>query len=162
MSRYRKPRGTYVRNSSDWFSDLLVAGSITEFAVNGKFGFIGLYNDAIDGSILQLLSLYFWVQSATASARFTYTSGVNGTIYPGSWQMMNPLQAQRAGSLTHGTTNSAVASWWVGLGGNNQPFLFSPGHPIATIPPGYTFAINSDTSNTAITASFYWLVLPNG
>ena len=156
----RQPKGSYVRNTPDWFVNRLCFGS---GQVNGGSGGAGLsiqlYNDTNVGEYLYLYGL--WVNDSNSEQLFAQVSqGQVGTAFQKCYSVVGG-RATPAGLINTGATPAGAdlinqPLTWQG----NQPTApILSQFPLAVIPPTYGFTIYNGFSAAAIIASFWYVSL---
>jgi len=160
---FRKPRGSYVRDTGDWFSDKLMAGAVSFAALPGLYNNLYLYNDSDAGHVIQLLSITGWIESSAANLDVLTVLGQIGAAAPVPAAPLDPFNPQRAGAL-YATASAAYqgAGSFLELGGGAAPFIYTPHHPILILPAGYSGLFACDTPSLPMYVSLCWVVLPQG
>lgn len=158
----RRPTGTYVRPSGDFFIHRMMSASTTFGTVAGQWTYIGVFNNAEDGSYLILQRLRFYTTAAVDSAFVGVVPGSPlGSLFNGT--MLDPLAAQRPGQcgvLTSAASLLSKASPVFGfaeLGAPSSPtYDWTADFPIAVVPPNFTAMLQAQTKADFMSASFWW------
>lgn len=156
----RTPKGTYARNTPDWFVDRLCFGS---GQVNGGGGGAGLsiqlFNNTDIGEYLFLYGL--WVNDFNNEQLFAQVNaGPIGSPFQNCYSVVGgrptPAGVVYTGATPAGADLIHQPLTWQG----NQPSApILPSFPLAVIPPGYGFLIYNGFSSAAIIASFWYVRL---
>lgn len=158
-------KGSYVRNRADWYALRLAATKIYQFQAAAQYTYVGLYNNATDGSLLYVVHAA-WNSTqtgtcffgATMGNLFTNTSPAH-TLYPpsaappgivGSWTSATDL------FNVGGTSTPAYCE--VGSQ-QDRSWEWQSDFPLAIVPPGWTVAFEERTIAQDLSASFWWLAL---
>lgn len=158
-------KGSYTRNRPDWYILKLAATKIYQPQAGAQYTYVGLYNNATDGSLIYIVHA-------------AWNSGFTGTCFFG--QVMGNLFT--ATSPSHGlypptpTPPGIVGSWTsatdlFNVGGTSTPAYCEVGSqldkswewqgdfPLAVIAPGWTAAFEERTIAQDLSASFWWAAL---
>jgi hypothetical protein len=169
MSTTRKPKGSYSRQTTDFFIDQCMIGGVVFRPANGNSGVVELFNNAVDGSALHLYKL--WVQNDASGLYWvTRQTGTQGGTPVQSYPVVS------SGALLPGLINYASAAQvdWdtpaefvqpAYIAGDNEAGsqdTFSAPGPICVLVPGDSLQVFSP-SISAIAAgfcivTFYWAV----
>ena len=160
MATYRRPKGSYQRNTPDWFTDALAYSS---GQVNGGGGGAGLsvslFNNHPQSYHFHLYGL--WVNDSNNEQLFAAVlPGTYGTQYDVAYPVTTD-QAQPPGQIFTGATPAGLTlvnqplTW---QGNQPTPPILAP-WPIAVIPVNYSFVVYNGFSSAAIIASFWWVAL---
>jgi len=168
MASYRKPKGTYVRPSPDWFINQLASGSwYNDQQVGTQYASIGLFNNDTLGRKFYI----YGISVGTFNANTAYGVVLNGTFGslvtscvsvdaslpapPGQIYFTrfgpaappNVTLAQPAGTrfnLGSGYTKVDVFQDW----------------PICVLPVGYSLNIQSSLQSAEWSTSFWYVPFP--
>jgi len=155
----RNPKGTYVRNTPDWFIDKLQSGYVDIGAIGGSFSIGSLFNNSSQGETLFVYGLYSWILDPANYGILQFSLGQQGSEPA---QGTNPIQAAApidAGIVTFTYTNDASASQIGCIGGGNIPGDRHTSHPQAIVPPGYALSIRSSGGSVRHVVGFWWVAL---
>jgi hypothetical protein len=159
----RTPKGSYVRNSPDWFIHRMMVRQAFLAAVVGQFSYIGIYNNSTDGSYLYIQYLRFEHLTELDSAFFGQVgSNVLSASLPG-----RPLDAMApTGFGLLGSANTGTDYFQAGTINNfGTSELGSPADnsydwlgqfPLAAVAPGFTAMLQTHKVNQSLTATFWW------
>jgi hypothetical protein len=175
MGTWRRPKGTYVRPTADWFTDraATVGGAFDPNAVLATT--LDLYNNATDGTNLHVYRLWGFNDAAGHygvttlkghGANFMRNASpviVGNPILPGQLYQ-DTIPPQYSGFLFPFDTPFSDVLFADNEAGSQDTFA-APG-PICVIPPGYSLRVYSlcgsgQTHGQMMTASFYFLALPD-
>lgn len=164
MASYRRPKGTYVRSTPDWFTDALAYGGGFYPDPGGafqSFSTFSLFNNDRQG---RLLSVYFF------SAFWNGASIILGDIYPGSFgtyladaSSVNPLIGAPPGQIFLKTTvvggsppnpDITQPSFFFGLGFASAGIGY--GAPLAIIPVGSSLRLSNDFVSAESGITFWY------
>jgi hypothetical protein len=158
-------KGSLARSTPDWYIFKVAATKLYQPAAGGQYSYVGLYNNATDGSLLYVVHAAMGGLTADTSFfgqfygnLFTTTSQTH-SLYPptatppgivGSWTSATDLfNVPGLGTPAYcevGSHNDTTWEW---------PADF----PMAVIPPGYTAAFERRTIAVDLEASFWWVAL---
>jgi hypothetical protein len=160
VSKHRIPHGTYSRGTPDWYVDRLMAGGGGLAAAGGAYSVIGLYNNATDGSMLHVWSVWAFEEAQTTTSSVEIVNSKFGTVQPGQAYNLFPFSGLLAGQITSLSPASQVGGNLIGfLGGGGFPERWQEQGPIAVLSPGTTLVVQTGTILRPLTATFYWVVL---
>lgn len=154
-----RPRGTVVRHPADWFSTLLAGGWANNGPCVGNRTGIGLYNDATDGSVIRVygISVNVGTNGDLGLKSFQGTNGVRFTG-EGAPAYIDPRQGTPWGQIWTQATASGVGKQ---VGGRVALMGFvydwDEPYPLAIIPPGYTWSVETVSTNIQMYCAFRWL-----
>lgn len=156
------PIGVTSRPLADRFGSLLSAGHAVQSGATGNNSYVGVYNNATDGTVLRIYAVSIGV-AGNQFVYFEWVSGNPGTLYTGdgAYGAVDPRAYATPGQMI--TFNSAVC---VGshIGGlicqAGSPSTYAPGWPLAVIPPSYSFLLQGRNQNNTVEASIFWLPVP--
>lgn len=163
----RAPKGSYVRATPDWFTDAMAfAGAYQQASDTSHNAYVGLYNDAVDGSSLHVMALGVEVEPTTNHTlgfiEQTLTSGFIGpysALYAhGRAVRLNrpaPYGQSRAANTPGGNTEEQI----ILLGGAYSGLLVAPGWPLWILPPTYALWLQANLGGGSIYATFWYLVI---
>lgn len=151
--------GTRVRPLPDWYASDLCAGHSVQNAVGGQVSNISLYNNAKDGSVLRVYMVDLFV-NLTSTVRYETFYGVPPTtLEVEALGSIDPRIGSVWGLIYHGATASCFSTArgaTVVLTGQTK--TIAPGWPLAIVPPGYGFNLETGSINTQLEAGIFWLV----
>jgi hypothetical protein len=159
----RKPKGSYFRNSPDWFASRTASAGTNNPSQTGDFAITGLYNNATDGSCLWV----WWVSIQNGGAfsiRLYMFNGHTSTFQDGPGQPLNPTSPIIPGHVYVGFESShAVPVTNNYITSINQPVIdfINPPGPVCIIPPGWSLRLASNQTDFGFVANFYWTALPD-
>jgi hypothetical protein len=159
MAANQKPRGSVIRPVPDWFASSLSGGHAIQGAVAGQNSYVGIYNNASDGSVIRIYATDFGV-SANSFVYFEVFQGQQGTLYnaDGAYGSINPSVGTTWGQTINFASAVCLGSHVGGRQGfAGQDTFHAPGWPLGIIPPGYTFALQVRNTNITIEGAFWWL-----
>jgi hypothetical protein len=172
MSIFRKPKGTYIRSTPDWFSSLACAGfGFCPSLPLGQAPAVGLFNNDNSGRSLFVYGLGAEVNNGAEVANFSYFNGPLTALYsPTAAAPIDPLLAALPGQiygsgLTPAQQATPAVSVQQGLyimgsfaGSGSGPIdHIVAEHPIAIVRPGFTLA--GWTFNSGLGVWFHYVVL---
>ena|SRR5712692_6966903 len=156
------PIGVISRPLWDWFGSLFSAGPALQNPAAGQNSYIGVFNNATDGTVLRIYSVDLYV-ATTSFVYMEWVSGNPGTLYTteSPYGPIDPRTHTTPGQMI--VFNSAVC---VGAhlgkilvnGGSGRNH--SPGFPLAIIPPGYSFLCQVKNQNLGLEGAIWWLPVP--
>lgn len=168
----RKPKGSYVRSTADWFfrSTCTVGGFYETTTPNGVF--MDLYNNATDGSVLVVHQIFTNVDgdgiySATQFQGHSANLMRNGrTVVTGlgaPWgQLYYDLNTNPTIVLPQNTPLSDDFFFYDNFGAGHE--FYAPG-PLMVLTPGYSMRINNMVGfpggGSALAVTFYYTVMPD-
>lgn len=158
-------KGSYVRNRADWYIQRLAATKLYQPQTSGQYTYVGLFNNATDGSNLYLVHA-------------AMTSGFTGTVFFGALNqnlftatspthMIYPIAAVIPGQVGSWTSATNLFN----TGGTSTPAYFEVGSlldeswewpadfPLMVIPPGWTGAFQQRAVSQDMGMSFWWTAL---
>ena len=156
------PIGVTSRPLPDRFGSLLSAGHVIQGSVVGQNSYVGVFNNAMDGSVLRI----YWVSigvSANTFVYFEWVSGNPGTLYTGdgTYGAIDPRIQSTPGQTINFSSAVCVGTHLGGLSAiANTVMNWAPGFPLAIIPPGYSFLLQVRNTNITIEAAIGWLPVP--
>jgi hypothetical protein len=167
MASFRKPKGTYIRSTGDWFSGRLSSGAwyVDVPAANSQYLWIGLYNNSTRGSLFYVLTISAAmdganvmagvVQKGPIGAKVADCVSANPSLGAGSGQIF----MQQTGALGVTTPQAIPANTAFLIGTSFGSPQFTPAHPVCILPAGYSCTIVSDFATADGGASFWFVPL---
>lgn len=161
MARNLRPRGSVVRTPQDFFARNLVGAQATNGPCVGNHTGIGIYNNASDGSVIRVYFIQYEVSPATL-IYFKLIQGAVGGLQGGIGTpgAIDPRTPAQAGQIYAWAT---AAGQGVAAGGvsaeANIVYTKATGWPLGVIPPGYTWGLETNTTNVTLIAWFEFLTL---
>jgi hypothetical protein len=169
MASFRKPKGTYVRPTGDWFSANLCSGAwYDDTAGAATYLWIGLYNDDNLGRSLYILGISAAMDGANVMAGVV-VKGTLGSqvaacvnVNPNTGAPPGKIYSRRTGPAAPPSVGQAVPAGMAFLIGTSfgSP-QYTPPFPICILPQGYSCFVVSDFQTIDGGASF-WYVPLNG
>jgi hypothetical protein len=165
MPSFRRPRGTYARNTADWFSDKLCYGAwYSDFAVGSyPYQSIGLYNNSSTGDKFYIWAISLAMDGANVAAGVILKGTIGAQV--ANCFYIDALQGQSDG-LIYLQTNGPNAPPSAGraVPANTQFLIgtsfgapaFQPNIPICILNPGYSCNLQSDIQTTDAGVSFWF------
>lgn len=167
MASLRRPRGTYVRNTGDWFSANLCSGAWYDDTTGAAtYLWVGLFNDTTDGRSLYVYSISAAMDGANVMAGVV-VQGTRGAqvaacvnVNPSKGAPPGKIYSQRTGPAAPPSIGQAVPAGMAFLIGTSfgSP-QFTPSHAICILPPGYSCFVVSDFQTIDGGASFWYVPL---
>lgn len=157
----RRPKGSYFRNTPDWFFNLAASVGANNPGSAGTNAVCDLFNDASDGSLLYIYAIESF-NLGTQSIRVQQFSGhvTGGTSGPS--YAVNPNVGKLPGTLYIAQIAGISQP-------NTDPYIFSvnstsdeyinPGGPVMIVPPGYSCRLYNNAVAFGFTCWFYYVVL---
>lgn len=169
----RKPIGTYLRSTPDWFLHQRARAAVQTEGVTADYvAAFGLFNNSSPAAYLHVLSVsLFFTDSPPPTDVSLYAHYIGGPIAPNpdgdAFQSAttalyadDPLPPGVAlfGQATNPTDEESTILAWDGL-----VFNWSPGYEIAVIPPNYSWEFYMPTGEFAVDYVFMcdYLWLPD-
>jgi len=154
-------KGIVTRPLPDWFYRYGASGSglaATDF-VNTYY--VGLYNNATDGSELWVYGLSAWCQTTNPTIA-TYAA-----YQPADTFVANGLPVVLGGASVFGQIHTGMDNNWAletpgwsfTKQGNGKAIIFAP-YPLAIIRPGWQWNVLEQAASNGLAVSFYWIALP--
>lgn len=159
MAQNQRPIGVVSRPVPDWFSSYMSGGHALQAAVAGQNSYIGVYNNASDGSVMRVYA----ITPNCSSATFVYLEtiqGQPGTLYTADnpYGAIDPRIGATWGQLFTFTSAVCIGTHLSAVVAQaNTDRMFAPGWPLAIVPPGYSFALQTRNVNVQIESGFWWL-----
>lgn len=164
MASHRRPKGTYVRNTADFFvANGAIAGGQYQGISSGTNPTVQLYNNDNFGRLF-----YIWGMRFTTLDDGNYNIVIQqGSPLPtvSQAQPINPLSGGPPGlfcageqSDTQADANLASSPWLYGAGYISDTYVF-PNFPIAVIPVGYSFQLQSTIPQDLIWVTWWYTYL---
>lgn len=160
MSTFRRPKGSYVRNTPDfWALDAYAVGANNPSAT-GKFAVTDLYNNGQAGQILHVWDLYIQ-NSGSESIRVQQVQGNVGGPNGPPWPIyfnnkggIGQIYYNQVASRTSPASDMYITSV-------NTPVIdrINPPGPVAIIPPGWSLRLINNQTDFGFIAWFYYLVM---
>lgn len=163
MSKWRKPHGTYVRSTPDWFDYRRLAGSAFETALAANYTSVSLYNNATDGSTLHVTGLTAFSTVPAASLEVPLFTGAYGTLSAFPVVPVSPAQLMGPGVfyINQSPTRLPIRYLWL-MGNTGLPTHWPYEYAICILSPGQSLVVEASIVNAEVTACFHWLVMgPN-
>lgn len=156
------PIGVTSRPLPDKYASLLSGAHAVQGAVSAQNSYVGIYNNATDGSVLRIYAVDISV-SANTFVYFEWVSGNPGTLYTadGAYGASDPRVYATPGQAIIFSSAVCVGQHLGGLSmfaGTGR--TYAPGWPIAVIPPTYAFLLQNRNTNIVIEAAIWWLPVP--
>lgn len=170
MGTWRRPKGSYVRNTADWYiqQSACVGGYYNDRTHHGVI--FDLYNNAQDGSSLHLYEM--WLSSDGQDNSPVYpVSGHAATLLSNSFPIVighGGLPGQLYYDLIPAITiplNTASAGAYIVADVSALWLPMQAPGPLQVIPPGYSLRFRVDwndaiaSGGSIISASYYWTVI---
>ncbi len=156
----RRPKGSYFRNTPDWFFNRAASVGANNPGQVGLFSVTDLFNDATDGSLLYVYEVYLQ-NSGAFSCRIQQVQGncggVTGPGYPVNFaigSLPGSLFIGQLASIARPNTDPYISSV-------NTPaidFIKPPG-PVAIVPPGYSLRVANNQPQFGFIVWFYYVVM---
>lgn len=169
MASYRKPRGTYVRSTGDWFyQDMATAGAMINTPNTFPpyhYPIYCLFNNDQQGRYLHVLGMAI-TDDGLGRAYWDIGSGSTGTLA----QSGNPVkfdQGQQSGQVFTSTATNASQTAQVlpnirgGLADYFGTGPYFPNFPMWVIPVGMSLLISNFDGNLQTSVNFWWVMLGN-
>lgn len=153
------PLGVVNRPVPDWFASSLSGGHVVQGNVAGQNSYVGIYNNASDGSIIRVYGVNFNI-SANSFVYFEVFQGQQGTIYnaDGAYGSIDPRMGATWGQTINFSSAVCLGTHIGGISGfTGVSHTYAPGWPLGIISAGYTFALQVRNQNITIEAAFFWL-----
>lgn len=156
------PLGVIARSLPDRFASKLAGGEAYQNAVVGQVSYVGIFNNASDGSVLRIYSVHLAV---SASTRITWGSaqGNPGTLFTATqpYGAIDSSSPALPGQLITATSAVCISTHVGGLSAlTGAASFYAPGWPLAIIRPGYSFLVETSNVNTYVECGMVWLVVP--
>lgn len=156
----RKPVGTCVRPTPDWYSQKAAFGS-AEANAGGPGGVsCSLFNDSDQGEYLWI----YYLRADIAGDQQLYAAsfeGVNGSFWDVGYPLIagtpTPRGSTYAGGTPAGATLINQPMTWQQTDGFSAPF--ETGSPFVGLPPGFSFCVYNGFAAGALVVNFMWVVL---
>lgn len=156
------PIGVTSRPLPDRYASQLAGGEVYQSGVGGQLSYVGVYNNAVDGSVLRIYSIHLAV-SASSKVTWGWKSGNPGTLFTATqpYGAIDGRAGTLPGQLITLTSAVCVSTHIGGLSAlTGAASYFAPGWPLAIIPPAYSFLVEVANVNTYIECGIGWLVMP--
>jgi len=154
-------KGTVIRPLPEWYVRLCATGGYIDNLGGAVYPFIGLYNDATDGSSLWVYSISFNAASGGGSEFWIIEKGPLGTLAGQGTPVVSDVAAL-PGQIWFGgyaSYSTVVRSYqWVNSFITTQQLNL--GLPLAVLRPGYQMNLTTSSVGDTVTAGFYWAALP--
>jgi hypothetical protein len=172
MGTWRRPKGSYVRNTADWniAQCASVGGAIQP---SGNQGVVfDLFNNATDGSSLHVYEIFtftggddIWTAYGVKGHSANFVANASAIVIgnPGPWGALYYGLTPSRGSLPFDTVISAAYTFW-DVSAIEQ-HTSAPG-PLMVVPPGYSMRVDqpsyiSGARAVLLSATFYFVALPD-
>lgn len=161
----RKPKGSYVRNSPDWFIHRMMGAAVAVGSKAANYAYIALFNNDTVGRYIYLTALNF--QTSTANG-FCYFGLIQGNTAGGTTQAvpLDPLVPVDAGvvvgnfsttQFVGGKLSSSFASAILG-GSSTGSYDWPYEWPIAAVPPGWCAILETAVTGQSLNGTFWWFL----
>lgn len=172
MATTRRPKGSYVRHTTDWFIDRCAIGGLFYFPAHGEAGVLELFNNATDGSYLHIYRIWY-ENEANGQYYFTRQTGTQGGTPIPSYSVVSNLGAPWG--LLNYTTIPGLAfpyplpfvfpAYIAGANDAGSQDTFATDGPLCVLVPGDSLRLitpiaSSGISSGEICATMYWAVMP--
>jgi hypothetical protein len=167
MASFRRPRGTYVRPTGDWFSSKLASGAwyVDVLPAASQYLWIGLYNNSSLGQLLYILSISAAMDGANVMAGVVQKGAIGAKV--ADCVSVNPLNGgppgqifmQQTGTPGSTTPQAVPANTAFLIGTSFGSPQFTPAHPVCILPYGYSCTIVSDFTTSDGGVSFWYVPL---
>ena len=156
-------KGTLARPSGDWFVRRMMNRNAYQPSVTGQYAYLGVYNNASDGSVIYIQALRFTHLSITDTA-FVGTIQQNLLVSPAPGLMLDPTAPQGPGLMGAfpSATDLLLARYGSGgasaeLGSHDRSFYDWPyDFPVAVVPPTWCCILQSHSTSDDLGAAFWW------
>lgn len=157
----RRPKGSYFRNTPDWFFNQAASVGANNPGAAGTNAVCDLYNDAPDGSLLYIYSIESFNQG-TQSIRVQQFKGHTAGASQGRSYPINPNMAQPPGTLfidqIAGLSQPTTDPYIFSVNSTSDEFV-QPGGPAMILPPGFSCRLYNNAVAFGFTCWFYYVVL---
>ncbi len=153
-------KGTVTRPIPEWLVRLAATGGFIYIGATGQFPFIGLYNNAADGSSLWVYSVAYNGVSGGGSQFWQYEQGSLGTLAGAGLSVVSD-QSVLPGQIYYGdypTYTTAVSSYRI-VANFLGFFQVELGIPLAVLRPNTQLNFTTSVMADTITVGFYWVAI---
>jgi hypothetical protein len=152
----RKPKGSYVRTTPDWYFNHAASVGANNPGSPGTHAVVDLFNDAQDGSLLYIYELMTF-NLGTESIRVQQFNGHTAGASSGPTYPVNPNVGKLPGFVyidqIAGATQPNTDPYIFGTLSNQDEYI-NPHGPIMIVPPGYSCRL----LNNAVQFGFqFWI-----
>lgn len=156
-------KGSYSRPSGDWFIRRMMCRNFFINNTAGQYTYLGVYNNASDGSNLYVTTLRFTHASITDTV-FVGTIQQNLLVSPNPGLSLNPTSAVGPGLMGGFTSATDLLAVRYGAGGaaaelgsHATTFYEWPWNfPVAVVPPTWCVILETHAQNQDLGATFWW------
>jgi hypothetical protein len=154
-------KGILTRPLPEWYVRFAATGGYSLNVPFLNFPFVGLFNDAIDGSSLWVYGLTASINTPSNRMWWNIEKGPNGTLLGQGTPVVSDVAAL-PGQIFYGayTVLPTAATPFTWQSNTLQDSTLFPGFPLAVLRPGYQMSVTADAAPSAITGGFYWVALP--
>lgn len=160
----RTPKGSYFRNTPDWFFNNAASVGANNPGAPGTNAVCDLFNNATDGSLLYIYAIESFNQG-TESIRVQQFHGHTGGTSDGPAYSINPLVGTPFGHLyidqIAGISNPVTDPYIFSVNALADEFV-QPDGPAMIVPPGYSCRLYNNAVAFGFTCWFYYVVLQDG
>ena len=162
----RKPKGSYVRTTPDWFSDhLCMGGWYDNVAANPTYAGISLFNEGQQGD-LHVYTINYMNSGSDMMAVTIQNTALGSRVndcFP-----VNPNGQRPAAGIFLDHYGAAAppfviqnppANTQVVLGTAGLPAFGTPTHPLFIVPPGWSVRLTADAQANIWGVGFWFVVL---
>lgn len=158
MAIFRTPKGTYSRSTPDLYIDRMMGMWLQGVTSTSALLYIGVYNDATDGSALYMYGLECNASVSTLGVIEMFQGAQGATLQPAF-----PLRADKPtgpGKAITFTNAVCIGSHLGYLPAFTAQYTFWPyPWPYAVVPPGWGCAWQSGSGNLTGEVGMQWLPL---
>lgn len=159
MPSNQLPLGVVNRPVPDWFASSLSGGHVVQNAVAGQNSYVGIYNNASDGSVIRVYGVAFFLNNSSF-VYFEVFQGQQGSIYnaDGEYGSIDPRVGSTWGQTINFSSAVCLGRHIGGISGYGSIVnQYAPGWPIGIVPAGYTWALQTRSQQVTIEAGIFWL-----
>lgn len=168
MPSHRVPKGTYVRNTADWYTRTCYWGGSSFLSTSGGppwlTAIISLYNDAIDGSYLEVHA-FAAANDGGVGTNVDFQPGTTGSFVvqgqpvqfdlPTSFGQIFKQVVSSPTQFGPGPIPNPITALAAGFEGANG----MSGQPYWRVPAGYSLRFGSTENSADISIALWWVVL---
>jgi len=155
----RNPKGTYTRDTGDWFVDKLQSAYVDIGALGGLFSIASLFNNSNTAENLYVYGLYSWLKDPLQYGVLQFSLGQQGSPPAQGTNPIGSINPLVSGLVTFTYTNDSAAQQIGVIGGGNLPMTIFSRFPLAIVPSGSALSIRSSGGTVTHVAGFWWVAL---
>lgn len=152
-------RGSYVRNSEDWYRRELCFVGVASGAGAGTFASVALYNNTAEGEYLHVVGLSFNNFDTANGIVMSPVHGVPGITIGNPGLSVYLDGAAPSGQSYFSNGGPAFTTYLSQLGALPGPCNIFTAWPLVVIPPGWALWFQPDTANKLLGGTIWYLTL---